>query len=74
MPVEPSKCAAKSVGVIDVLLGRGGAPTILSLQQVAQSAGDTAVRGARPLHQNSFKIPLMRNLVRRAVREAAASA
>jgi xanthine dehydrogenase YagS FAD-binding subunit len=42
--------------------------------QVAQAAGDTAIRGARPLHQNSFKVPLMRNLVRRAVREATATA
>jgi xanthine dehydrogenase YagS FAD-binding subunit len=42
--------------------------------QVAQSAGETAIRGARPLHQNSFKVPLMRNLVRRAVREAAVTA
>jgi xanthine dehydrogenase YagS FAD-binding subunit len=42
--------------------------------QVAQSAGDAAIRGARPLHQNSFKVPLMRNLVRRAVREAAVTA
>ncbi|HEX2464666.1 MAG TPA: xanthine dehydrogenase family protein subunit M [Thermoanaerobaculia bacterium] len=42
-------------------------------ERVAQSAGDIAVRGARPLHQNSFKVPLMRNLVRRAVREATAT-
>ena len=41
--------------------------------QVAQAAGDTAIRGAKPLHQNSFKVPLMRNLVRRAVREASAA-
>ena len=42
--------------------------------RVAQAAGDIAIRGARPLHQNSFKVPLMRNLVRRAVREATATA
>jgi xanthine dehydrogenase YagS FAD-binding subunit len=41
--------------------------------EVAQGAGDAAVRGAKPLHQNSFKVPLMRNLVRRAVREAVAA-
>jgi xanthine dehydrogenase YagS FAD-binding subunit len=39
-------------------------------EQVATAAGDTAIRGARPLHQNTFKVPLMRNLVRRAVRDA----
>jgi xanthine dehydrogenase YagS FAD-binding subunit len=43
-------------------------------ERVAQSAGDTAIRGARPLHQNGFKVALMRNLVRRAVREAAVTA
>ena len=33
-------------------------------------AGKLAVEGAQPLHFNHFKIPLMENLVRRAVREA----
>ncbi len=35
-------------------------------------AGDLAVRGARALRHNDYKIPMMRNLVRRAVRSVAA--
>jgi xanthine dehydrogenase YagS FAD-binding subunit len=36
--------------------------------ETAEMAGELAVAGARPLHHNAFKVPLMRNLVRRAVR------
>jgi len=39
-------------------------------EEVATRAGEVAVAGARPLRQNDYKIPLMRNLVRRAVRSA----
>lgn len=35
-------------------------------------AGDLAIQGARALHLNEFKIPLTRNLVRRAIRDARA--
>lgn len=35
-------------------------------------AGDIAIQGARALHLNEFKIPLTRNLVRRAIRDARA--
>ena len=38
----------------------------------AEAAGQVAIRGARPLHQNGFKVPLMRNLVRRALLSAVA--
>ena len=31
-------------------------------------AGDMAVRGAQTLRHNGYKVPLMRNLVRRAIR------
>jgi xanthine dehydrogenase YagS FAD-binding subunit len=34
----------------------------------ANRAGEIAVEGARPLRYNGYKVPLMRNLVRRAVR------
>ena len=37
----------------------------------AKLAGQSATRGARPLNYNQFKIPLMANLVTRAVRDAA---
>jgi xanthine dehydrogenase YagS FAD-binding subunit len=38
---------------------------------IAKLAGQAAVRGAKPLNYNEFKIPLMANLVTRAVRDAA---
>jgi xanthine dehydrogenase YagS FAD-binding subunit len=38
--------------------------------EVAALAGKTAVQGATPLNFNHFKIPLMENLVRRAIRDA----
>jgi xanthine dehydrogenase YagS FAD-binding subunit len=36
--------------------------------ETAQLAGELAVEGAQPLRYNGYKVPLMRNLVRRAVR------
>ena len=39
---------------------------------VAKLAGQSSTRGARPLNYNKFKIPLMANLVTRAVRDATA--
>ena len=35
---------------------------------LASSAGDLATDGARPLNYNHFKIPLMQNLIKRAIR------
>jgi xanthine dehydrogenase YagS FAD-binding subunit len=40
--------------------------------EIAKLAGQSATRGARPLNYNKFKIPLMANLVTRAVRDATA--
>jgi xanthine dehydrogenase YagS FAD-binding subunit len=40
---------------------------MLSTQTIAR-AGELAVEGARPLRYNGYKVPLMRNLVQRAVR------
>jgi xanthine dehydrogenase YagS FAD-binding subunit len=37
---------------------------------IAKLAGQAAVRGARPLNYNHFKVPLMANLVTRAIRDA----
>jgi hypothetical protein len=37
-------------------------------------AGRLAVEGAQPLRYNGYKIPLMRNLVKRAIRGTGASA
>jgi xanthine dehydrogenase YagS FAD-binding subunit len=36
--------------------------------QTAELAGQIAVQGAQPLRYNAYKIPLMRNLVKRAIR------
>jgi xanthine dehydrogenase YagS FAD-binding subunit len=40
-------------------------------EETALAAGEMAVEGARPLRHNGYKVPLMRNLVRRAVRSVA---
>ena len=37
-------------------------------EETATMAGELAVEGAVALRQNAYKIPLMRNLVRRAIR------
>ncbi len=39
-------------------------------EATAQLAGQSAIRGATPLNQNHFKIPLLQNLVTRAIRDA----
>jgi xanthine dehydrogenase YagS FAD-binding subunit len=42
-------------------------------EETASMAGELAVTGAEPLAHNGYKIPLMRNLVKRALRAEAAS-
>jgi xanthine dehydrogenase YagS FAD-binding subunit len=37
-------------------------------EQTAELAGQLAIQGAQPLRYNAYKIPLMRNLVKRAIR------
>jgi len=37
-------------------------------EETARMAGEIAVQGAQPLAHNAYKIPLMRNLVKRAIR------
>jgi len=37
-------------------------------EETASMAGALAVQGARPLQHNGYKIPLVRNLVKRAIR------
>jgi xanthine dehydrogenase YagS FAD-binding subunit len=41
-------------------------------EETAEMAGNLAVQGAVPLQYNGYKIPLMRNLVKRAIRGEAA--
>jgi xanthine dehydrogenase YagS FAD-binding subunit len=40
-------------------------------EETAELAGQLAVRGAEPLQHNGYKVPLMRNLVKRAIRGVA---
>ncbi len=40
-------------------------------EALANAAGERAIEGARALRHNDYKIPMMRNLVRRAVRSVA---
>ena len=37
-------------------------------EDTASAAGDLAIQGAQPLRFNAYKVPLMRNLVKRAIR------
>ena len=57
----PVRCKAAEAIV------RGQAPG----DEIALAAGEAAVEDAHPLRHNDYKIALMRNLVRRAVRDAA---
>jgi xanthine dehydrogenase YagS FAD-binding subunit len=40
-------------------------------EETAEFAGKLAIQGAQPLQYNGYKVPLMRNLVKRAIRGAA---
>ena len=37
-------------------------------ETTAAVAGDMAIQGAQPLRFNAYKVPMMRNLVKRAIR------
>jgi xanthine dehydrogenase YagS FAD-binding subunit len=37
-------------------------------EETAELAGQIAIQGAEPLQYNGYKVPLMRNLVKRAIR------
>jgi xanthine dehydrogenase YagS FAD-binding subunit len=72
--IEDARIAVNGVALYPVRLDaverlvRGETPT----ETVQNAAGDLAVQGARALRHNDYKIPMMRNLVRRAVRSVAA--
>ena len=59
------ECVPKRLTVVEEVV-RGSARD----EETAQLAGQSAVRGATPLNFNHFKIPLMENLVMRALRDA----
>ena len=60
------QCTPRLMAVVDDVV-RGKAVD----DQLAQLAGQSVSRGARPLNYNHFKVPLMQSLVKRAVRDAA---
>jgi xanthine dehydrogenase YagS FAD-binding subunit len=60
------QCTPRLMAVVDDVV-RGKAVD----DQLAQLAGQSVTRGARPLNYNHFKVPLMQSLVKRAVRDAA---
>ena len=43
-------------------------------EETANAAGQIAIQGAQPLQYNGYKVPLLRNLVKRAIRGEAAQA
>jgi xanthine dehydrogenase YagS FAD-binding subunit len=59
-------CTPRLLAVVDDVV-RGKAVD----DQLARLAGQSVTRGARPLNYNHYKVPLMQNLVMRAVRDAA---
>ncbi|MEQ8509709.1 MAG: xanthine dehydrogenase family protein subunit M [Rhodospirillaceae bacterium] len=60
------ECVPKRIRSAEEIV-RGSTPDA----ETADLAGGTASRGATPLNYNHFKIPLMENLVKRAIRSAA---
>ena len=59
------QCTPRRLSAVEALV-RGRSPD----EETAKLAGAAAVEGARPLNFNHFKIPLMENLVKRAVQNA----
>jgi xanthine dehydrogenase YagS FAD-binding subunit len=59
------QCRPKRLTVVEDIIK--GSP---QNEETAELAGKSASRGATPLNYNHFKIPLMQNLVKRAIRSA----
>jgi xanthine dehydrogenase YagS FAD-binding subunit len=59
------QCVPRRLTVVEEVVA-GSAPD----EETASLAGQAAVRGATPLNFNHFKIPLLENLVKRAIRDA----
>jgi len=59
------QCKPRRLTVVEDVV-TGSAPD----EETAALAGQAAVRGATPLNFNHFKIPLLENLVKRAIRDA----
>ena len=59
------QCTPRRLSVVEEVV-TGSPPD----EETAALAGQAAVRGATPLNFNHFKIPLLENLVKRAIRDA----
>jgi len=59
------QCVPRRLTAVEALVR--GAPRS---EEVAETAGEAAVQGAEPLNYNQYKVALMSNLVKRAVRGA----
>lgn len=59
------ECVPRRLGVVEDLAK--GQP---KGEEIGVIAGKAAVRGAKPLNYNHYKVPLMQNLVTRAIRDA----
>jgi xanthine dehydrogenase YagS FAD-binding subunit len=59
------QCVPRRLTVVEEVV-RGQPKT----EDTARLAGQSAIRGATPLNFNHFKIPLLQNLVTRAIRDA----
>ena len=64
--VNPSDTAPALIALVAERAVRGRAPD----DETGQMAGEIAVRGARAPRHNDYKIALMRNLVKRSIRDA----
>jgi xanthine dehydrogenase YagS FAD-binding subunit len=69
--IAVNAAAARPLRLTDVENAVTGKPRN---EQTAQMAGDLAIQGAAPLAHNGYKVPLMRNLVKRAIRGTGAPA
>jgi xanthine dehydrogenase YagS FAD-binding subunit len=58
-------CTPRFIKVVEEVV-KGGKQD----EETAALAGQTAVHGARPVTFNQFKVPMMENLVKRAIRDA----
>jgi xanthine dehydrogenase YagS FAD-binding subunit len=58
-------CTPRFIQVVEEVV-KGGKQD----EETAALAGQTAVHGARPVNFNQFKVPMMENLVKRAIRDA----
>ena len=74
MPIFRSRRRFGQVLSVALLASAMLVPTVEAAEATAAPAGELAIAGAQPLHHNAYKVPLMRNLVKRAIRGTGATA